>query len=41
MSYVDLLTLKPYPLCVVAVLKLRSILGVSPKVKDFIEDPFK
>jgi hypothetical protein len=26
---------------VVAMLKLKSILGVGPKVKDFIEDPFK
>jgi hypothetical protein len=28
-------------LCAVAVLKLKSILGVGPKVKDSIEDPFK
>jgi hypothetical protein len=27
--------------CVVAALKLKSILGVGPKVKDFIEDPFR
>jgi hypothetical protein len=34
-----LLTLKPLP-SVVAMLKLKSILGVGPKVKDSIEDPF-
>jgi hypothetical protein len=28
-------------LCVVAVLQLKSILGRSPKVNDFIENPFK
>jgi len=27
--------------CVVAALKLKSILGVGPKVKDSIEDPFR
>jgi hypothetical protein len=26
--------------CVVAALNLKSILGVGPKVKDSIEDPF-
>jgi hypothetical protein len=35
-----LITFKPLP-SVVALLKLKSILGVGPKVKDFIEDPFK
>jgi hypothetical protein len=34
------LTLKLLP-SAVAVLKLKSILGVGPKVKDSIEDPFK
>jgi len=28
-------------LCVVAALNLKSILGVGPKVKDSIEDPFR
>jgi hypothetical protein len=28
-------------LCIVAMLKVKSILGVGPKVKDSIEDPFK
>jgi hypothetical protein len=27
--------------CAVAVLNLKSILGVGPKVKDSIEDPFR
>jgi hypothetical protein len=27
--------------CAVAALKLKSILGVDPKVKDSIEDPFR
>jgi hypothetical protein len=27
--------------CAVAVLKLKSILGIGPKVKDSIEDPFR
>jgi hypothetical protein len=27
--------------CTVAALKLKSILGVGPKVKDSIEDPFR
>jgi hypothetical protein len=27
--------------CAVAALKLKSILGVGPKVKDSIEDPFR
>jgi hypothetical protein len=27
--------------CVVASLQLKSILGVGPKIKDSIEDPFK
>jgi hypothetical protein len=27
--------------CVVAVLQLNSILGVGPKIKDSIEDPFR
>jgi hypothetical protein len=35
-----LISLKPLP-SAVAVLKLKSILGVGPKVKDSIEDPFK
>jgi hypothetical protein len=33
-------TLKPSP-SVVAVLKLKFILRVGPKVNDFIKDPFK
>jgi hypothetical protein len=37
----DPLTLKPLPLCVVVVLKLKSILGRRPKIKNSIEDPFK
>jgi len=32
---------KAVAVCAVAALKLRSILGVGPKVKDFIEDPFR
>jgi hypothetical protein len=36
----DPLALKPLP-SVVVVLKLKSVLGVSPKVKDSVEDPFK
>jgi hypothetical protein len=27
--------------CAVAALKLKSILGVGPKVKDSIEEPFR
>jgi len=27
--------------CAVAALKLKSILGVDPKVNDSIEDPFR
>jgi hypothetical protein len=27
--------------CAVAALNLKSILGVGPKVKDSIEDPFR
>jgi hypothetical protein len=27
--------------CVVVALNLKSILGVGPKVKDSIEDPFR
>jgi hypothetical protein len=27
--------------CAVAALNLKSILGVDPKVKDSIEDPFR
>jgi hypothetical protein len=27
--------------CAVPVLKLKSVLGVGPKVKDSIEDPFR
>jgi hypothetical protein len=27
--------------CVVTTLKLKSILGVDPKEKNFIEDPFR
>jgi hypothetical protein len=27
--------------CPVAALKLKSILGLGPKVKDSIEDPFR
>jgi hypothetical protein len=38
--YADPLTLKPFA-SAVAVLKLKSILRVGPKVKDSIEDPFK
>jgi hypothetical protein len=27
--------------CAVAALQLKSILGVGPKIKDSIEDPFR
>jgi hypothetical protein len=29
------------PVCAVAALNLKSILGLGPKVKDFIEDSFR
>jgi hypothetical protein len=32
---------KAIAVCDVAALKLKSILGVGPKVKDSIEDPFR
>jgi hypothetical protein len=41
MSYcADQFTLKPLPKCYCYV-RVKSILGRSPKVKDSIEDPFK
>jgi hypothetical protein len=39
LSYVDLS--EAVAVCAVAALKLKSILGVGPKVKDSIEDPFR
>jgi hypothetical protein len=37
----DPITLKPLPLCVAVVQKLKFILGRSLKVKNSIEDTFK
>jgi hypothetical protein len=37
----ELICLSSHCKCVVAALHLKSILGVGPKVKDSIEDPFK
>jgi hypothetical protein len=39
LSRVDLS--EAFVVCAVAVLKLKSILGVGPKVKDSIEDTFR
>jgi hypothetical protein len=37
----ELICLSSHCKCGVAVLQLKSILGVGPKVKDSIEDPFR
>jgi hypothetical protein len=37
----ELICLSSHCKCVVAVLQLKSILGVGPKVKDSIEDTFR
>jgi hypothetical protein len=39
LSWVDLS--EAIAVCAIDVLKLKSILGVGPKVKDSIEDPFR
>jgi hypothetical protein len=39
LSCVDLS--KAVVVCTIAALNLKSILGVGPKVKDSIEDPFR
>jgi hypothetical protein len=39
LSWVDLS--EAVAMCAIAALNLKSILGVGPKVKDSIEDPFR